>query len=633
MQPGFRIRNFHEWAEIIYDPDRDFMNKILGQRRGLRKMLIEKVAESLYEDLRKAGLIDEAPGGKTFEGLDSEAKTRWYEYASRISAKIKSLGLMLRPASGPYRSCIITDEEIEKLARSDYVSSKPAGGAFDDLPEDQKNWYRNLNYLIPYQLKKAGFELMRPGEAELINPLLVNRMAKAIHARYVREMRGRSIEGVSGTEYVMEFEELPLEIRHANIDSAYHITTKLLSIGYRISPAEKGHQAAALRLNPEHVETMAKLEHIRWCWNKRLNGWTYGVLRDNEKKTHPSLVPYELLPESEKEKDREIVRGIPSLLQDSGFVALSVFPGKLRSISYALKPVSSLHRLLKETSLLSREIRQMTSLNPSIEEKINIIIRKIEETTAEVEGSYNYARNIQETFLPDDLYVRECFPESFVLFRPKDIVSGDFYFFSRQGEKIIFAAADCTGHGIPGAMLSLVGYGLIDQAVNEIKIHEPSDILAHLYSRIHKYLRKKDGLVFLPDDLDITVCCFEASSMNLTYSGVSVPFYVVTDGTLREFRAGNTPDDAGKADHIFNSGVIKLRKGDSVYMFTDGFADQFGGKSHKKYSRSGFRSFLLSIKDLTMPEQKDMLHEELEGWREIADEDQTDDILVMGIRI
>ena len=106
-----------------------------------------------------------------------------------------------------------------------------------------------------------------------------------------------------------------------------------------------------------------------------------------------------------------------------------------------------------------------------------IINKKIEETISEVQGSYNYAQHIQETFLPDDLFVRECFPDSFVLFKPKDIVSGDFYFFSKQGHLIIFAAADCTGHGIPGALFSTIGYGITDQAVNEIKLTDPPEIL------------------------------------------------------------------------------------------------------------------------------------------------------------
>ena len=108
---------------------------------------------------------------------------------------------------------------------------------------------------------------------------------------------------------------------------------------------------------------------------------------------------------------------------------------------------------------------------------VRIRNKKIEEAISEVEESYNYAQHIQETFLPDDLYVRECFPDSFILFKPKDIVSGDFYFFSKQEHLIIFAAADCTGHGIPGALLSTLGYGILDQAVNEIKLTDPSHIL------------------------------------------------------------------------------------------------------------------------------------------------------------
>ena len=143
---------------------------------------------------------------------------------------------------------------------------------------------------------------------------------------------------------------------------------------------------------------------------------------------------------------------------------------------------------------------------------ISIRNKKIEEAISEVEGSYNYAQHIQETFLPDDLYVRECFPDSFILFKPKDIVSGDFYFFSKRDDLIIFAAADCTGHGIPGALLSTLGYGILDQAVNEIKLTDPSYILHHLYSKYTGYLRNDSEGTGISDDMDIVLCILDTRS-------------------------------------------------------------------------------------------------------------------------
>ena len=142
-------------------------------------------------------------------------------------------------------------------------------------------------------------------------------------------------------------------------------------------------------------------------------------------------------------------------------------------------------------------------------------------------------------FLPDDLYIRECFPDSFVLFKPKDIVSGDFYFFSKQEHLIIFAAVDCTGHGIPGALLSTLGYGILDQAVNEIKLTDPSHILHHLYSKIHRYLRNDTEGTGISDDMDIILCILDTRTNILTYSGVKNPLYRVTKGELIEYQAQN----------------------------------------------------------------------------------------------
>jgi serine phosphatase RsbU (regulator of sigma subunit) len=251
-----------------------------------------------------------------------------------------------------------------------------------------------------------------------------------------------------------------------------------------------------------------------------------------------------------------------------------------------------------------------------------------------VEGSYKYARHIQETFLPDDLYIRECFPESFVLYKPKDLVSGDFYFFSKQEELIIFAAADCTGHGIPGALLSTLGYGILDQAVNEIKLKDSKSILFHLYSKIHRYLRNNNEETVMPDDMDIILCVFNITTYKLTYSSVKNPLYHITRGEFIEYRANNSSEECNEYDRcLFSSDIVQLFPGDTVYLSSDGYIDQFGGKNHKKYLSSRFRALLQSLNEYSMPEQSDILYEEIEQWREENNEDQTDDIMVIGIRV
>ncbi len=376
-----------------------------------------------------------------------------------------------------------------------------------------------LNYLIPVQLKKIGYEIIRHEEAVEINIPMIRKLARAIHSKYLHEVRSQHTKeendplnyffytpGDFRNQYISDFDELPDEIKYSNIDNAAHIPTKLLSIGYKIRQVKKGFRPIALHLNEDEIETMSMVEHIRWSWDKRLNGWTYSNVKDEANKTHPGLIPYNDLPDSEKEKDRELVRLIPSLLKDIDYEAYPVDTRRIRHLSYALKPQSIIHKILNETRGLNDQIRKLVTLSPSIEEMVRIRNRKIEEAINEIEGSYKYAQHIQQTFLPDDLYVRECFPDSFILFKPKDIVSGDFYFFSRQEHLIIFAVADCTGHGIPGALLSTLGYGILDQAVNEIKLTDPSRILFHLYSKIHRFLRNDADETGISDDMDIVLC-------------------------------------------------------------------------------------------------------------------------------
>jgi serine phosphatase RsbU (regulator of sigma subunit) len=523
------------------------------------------------------------------------------------------------------------------------TKNHPVRKSFQSTIKDWKRFSLEMNYLIPVQLKKTGYEIIRQEEAAEIDMLMVKKLARAIYSRYLHEIRIQSIKaenyifykpGDFRNQLILDFDDLPEEIKYSNIDNAAHIPTKLLSIGYKIRQVKKGYKPFALHLNEEEIETMSRVEHVRWSWEKRLNGWISGNIKDDIKKTHPSLVPYEELSESEKEKDRELVKLIPAFLQDIDYEVFPVSPNRIRKLSYAIKPQSSIHKILDETRELNDQIRHIATLTPTIEEMIRIRNNKIEKAISEVEGSYNYAQHIQETFLPDDLYVRECFPDSFVLFKPKDIVSGDFYFFSKQNNSVIFAAADCTGHGIPGALLSTLGYGILDQAVNEIKLTEPSYILHHLYTKMHRFLRNDAEGTGISDDMDIALCILNNEINLLTFSGVGSSIYYISDGKITEIKSETSKGNSSRiGEYLFTSEKIQLQIGDTLYLCSDGYTDQFGGKNHKKYQRKRLMDFLLNIQDCSMPEQSDRLYEEIEQWREENNEDQTDDILVIGIRI
>ena len=495
--------------------------------------------------------------------------------------------------------------------------------------------------------KQVMRKIGRTEKVPEITTAMVKKLAKAIHSRYIHDMTKRdpgsekdssvsafftAADSESGRN--VRFEDLPDDIKSSNLDNAFHIPTKLLATGYRIRPVKKGFKPATLHLSEQEIELMARVEHLRWCRDKILNGWIFGEKKDSRKKTHPSLVPYDDLDESEKEKDRELVRLIPALLKDIDYEAYPFGPGKTCKEPYSIKPHGSIHKILEETRSMNAQIRQLVRLSPKVDEMVKMRNHKIEEAITEIQASYNYAKHIQETFLPDNLYIRECFPESFVLFKPKDIVSGDFYFFSRMENLVYFAAADCTGHGIPGALLSIIGYGILDQAVNELKLSDPRNILNHLYSKIHRFLRRDEEETGINDDLDIALCTLDTGTNILTYSGVGSPLYHMTRNGLIEYKPQNSLEEC-KESHLYSfvSEKIRIKSGDSFYLFSDGFADQFGGNSHKKYQSGRFKDLLLAIQSLPMPEQSDRLYEEFEKWRDENDEDQTDDILVIGIKI
>jgi serine phosphatase RsbU (regulator of sigma subunit) len=641
------------WSQVIFSPDKEDLNAITRNPGKFRKILTLDISKNLYECLKQLNHLFHSPFDLTedFSKLPRSERKVWEDYASEIPWKLKSLNLLIKPYSSFCKTCLLTHEDIEKLAAHDYQNIRrqhksdildfPA--SFTNLPEKKTRFFIELNYLIPVQLKKAGFELFRSVEIAGINDKLISKIARAVHSRYLHEIRKQNAPLNNITPYSesstfqtvsSDFDQLPDDFKYSNIDNAYHIPAKLLAAGYRIRPVKKGHKPVALHLSDKEIETMAAIEHLRWSWDKRLNGWTYDSVKNKTKRTHPGLIPYAELPESEKEKDRELVRIIPAILQDIDYEAFPVNPNRIKKLSYAIKPQSSIYRILEETRDLNLKIRNMVTIPPAVDEMVAMRNKKIEEAISEIEGSYNYARHIQETFLPDDFYVRECFSDSFILYFPKDIVSGDFYFFSKKESQVFFAVADCTGHGIPGALLSTIGYGILDQAVNEVSLTKPHEILHHLYSRMHRFLRHEASGSGVPDDMDIILCSLDINTNVLTWSGIGNPLLRVSDGEIISYPPRNFAADCSTtADCTFASEEIMLKTGDIIYLYSDGFADQFGGKNHKKYQNSRFKNFLLSISRKSLPEQSDLLYEELENWRGENNEDQTDDILVIGIRI
>ncbi len=259
-----------------------------------------------------------------------------------------------------------------------------------------------------------------------------------------------------------------------------------------------------------------------------------------------------------------------------------------------------------------------------LKQKANLII---EEKNREIMDSINYAKRIQSAILPPEKVVKEYLSQSFILYKPKDIVAGDFYWLEHRDGKILFAAADCTGHGVPGAMVSVVCNNALNRSVREHGLTEPGMILNKTREIVVEEFEKSDEEV--NDGMDIALCTLEDNILH--YAGAHNPLWIIRKGELMETKANKQP--IGKFDNQlpYTTHIFELEKGDSVYVFSDGYVDQFGGEKGKKYKAQAFKKLLLSIQEKSMEEQKSIIDNTFESWK--GNLEQVDDVCVIGVKI
>jgi PAS domain S-box-containing protein len=259
--------------------------------------------------------------------------------------------------------------------------------------------------------------------------------------------------------------------------------------------------------------------------------------------------------------------------------------------------------------------------------------REIEKKNKAIRDSINYAKRIQHAMLPLREEIKSNLPDSFILFKPKDVVSGDFYWFSALGDDIFIAAADCTGHGVPGALMSMIGNSFLNEIVNEKKILEPAAILDTLRENIIKTLRQRGEESEAKDGMDISLCRISKKTLEMQFAGAFNPLYLIQNGELTEVKGDRFPIGytKGKEGIRFQNHNFQLKKGDLIYLFTDGYADQFGGPKEKKFMYKHFKETLLSIREKPMAGQKEVLDNAIEDWK--GPLEQIDDILVIGCRV
>lgn len=257
--------------------------------------------------------------------------------------------------------------------------------------------------------------------------------------------------------------------------------------------------------------------------------------------------------------------------------------------------------------------------------------KKLREQNGEIRDSIFYARRIQHNSLQSEEYRKNVFANSFVLYKPKDIVSGDFYFFHQDDENKYAIVVDCTGHGVPGAMMSMVANSIIKEVLLNRKLKAVSAILYELDKELFKAINSY-GTELSSDGMDAAVISINKRSGRMHFAGAFRPMIIVRGKNVIELKASRYPlGFYNDVDKIFEEHVVSLQPDDCLYMFTDGFIDQFGGANNKKLNKRNFRELLLTAAEMPLEEQEAFLEYSLNNWKQ--EEEQTDDVLVVGIKM
>lgn len=307
----------------------------------------------------------------------------------------------------------------------------------------------------------------------------------------------------------------------------------------------------------------------------------------------------------------------------------------------------------KQKNIVDEQRKNVEIKNKEItlqKKKVEIAHEQISHKNKEITDSINYAQRIQKAMLPSARLIKEYLPNSFILYKPKDIVAGDFYWMHTSpspthnaaesaeekvfpfgedsgGATVFIAAADCTGHGVPGAMVSVVCHNALNRTVKEFGITTPARILEKTRELVIEQFNKSDEEV--NDGMDISLCTLNTKTNELNWAGANNPLWIIRNNELTEYKPNKQPIGKYIENKPFTNHTLQLQKDDSIYIFTDGYADQFGGEKGKKFKASAMRELLLSIQENTMEEQQEIINKKFEDWK--GSIEQVDDVCVIGI--
>ena len=287
--------------------------------------------------------------------------------------------------------------------------------------------------------------------------------------------------------------------------------------------------------------------------------------------------------------------------------------------------------LAENERILERKVEERTEEVVRQKSEIERKSTELEEVYLQLKDSIHYAKRIQDTILPTSHKVKRLLPDAFVLFKPKDIVSGDFYWIEEKNDWVYFAAVDCTGHGVPGAFMSLLGYNNLKDILKNAHLITPAEILNQLRDNLISTL-SAEGSAQAKDGMDITLCAIHFKSRKLQYAAAFNPLIIVRNGALTIHSANKFPVGFHHGEkQAFENHEIELQPGDQIFVFSDGYADQFGGPHGKKFMAGNFKRLLEKISTYDSFKQKEVLNTSLIEWQGVHE--QVDDVLVIGVKM
>lgn len=308
-------------------------------------------------------------------------------------------------------------------------------------------------------------------------------------------------------------------------------------------------------------------------------------------------------------------------------VVLSIIGVMVLLVAFLLlKRFREKKQVAEEFSIKNKEIETQKSI-------IDKAFQELSEKSKDITDSIKYAKRIQKAIFPTAEQLKKALPEHFVFFKPKDIVSGDFYWIEEFEGKIYFAVVDCTGHGVPGAFMSIVGFNLLNKAIHENQCKTPADILNQVNTDLTDTLKQTKEESAVKDGMEISLCQWDPSANQFTFAGANTLIYKISDQQLQIIKGDKHPigNFYGEQLKKYNNIPVPISKNDCLYLFSDGFADQFGGDKGKKYKYKQLEDFLTRHAHLPMSEQRQILAKEFNRWK--GNLEQVDDVCVFGFRL